>query len=245
MRSSGGNLVNVLLTVCIFLALAGVSPARAAAAPGGATAQVDAEGKVSARPDMATLVFEVLTEAPQAQAAAEENARRAETLLKALKPILGPEEKLKSLGYRVFPVSTYNQKLRRSEITGYRAENLFQVELRELSRLGSVIDTGLKNGANEIRGPNFKHAKLEELREQAYVAALERARRLADALAKSQNLKVTRLLEVYTSPGVMPAGSPRQALSKAKAAAPAATTPIEVGEEEIRAHIWAVFELGP
>jgi uncharacterized protein YggE len=242
MRRSPRNLASLLLAVGMLLVLPGASPARTAAA--GATAQVDAEGKVSARPDMAILVFEVLTEAPQAKAAAEENARRADTLLKALKPLLGPEEKLKSLFYRVFPVSTYNQKLRRSEITGYRAENLFQVELRDLARLGSVIDTGLKNGANDIRGPNFKHAKLEELKEQAYVAALERARRLADALAKSQNLKVSRLLEVSTSLGVMPAARPMEAMRKAKAAAPAPTTPIEVGEEEIRAHIWAVFELG-
>jgi uncharacterized protein YggE len=233
------------LLLGLSLALAPVFAAWAAA-PGSPTLlEVEAEGKVLAKPDMARMVFEVVTQAPQAQAAAQENARRAEAMLEALKKALGPEEKVQSLGYWVNPVTTYNQKLRRTEITGYKAENRFQAKLKDLNRLGQVIDTALHNGANEVRGPYFEHSRLEELQEQAYAAALKRARRLAEALAQAQGLKVIRISEIYTSrPPVFLRRAPK-AEASVEAGTPAPATPIEVGEEEIRAHLWAVFELGP
>jgi uncharacterized protein YggE len=233
------------LLIALGLVLPWISPAWAA---GGAATllEVDAEGKVMAKPDMATLILEVITQAPQAEAAAAGNARQAEALLKALKKMLGAEEKVQSLSYRVVPVRTYLEKPRRWELTGYKAENRFQVKLRDLTRLGAVIDTALKNGANEVTGPYFRHSRQEELEQQAYVAALQRAKRLAEALAQSQGLKIKSLQEVFTSWGFMlRRGGEGRAARAQEAGAPAPTTPIEVGEQEIRAHIWAVFELAP
>jgi uncharacterized protein YggE len=230
------------LILLIGLALGLGSSARAGASPA-TLLEVEAEGKVLAKPDMATLVFEVNTQSPQAQAAAQENARLSARLLAALKKTLGAEEKVQSLGYRLTPVTSYQEKLRRTEITGYRTENRFRVKLKDLNRLGQVIDTGLSAGANEVRGPYFGHSREEELQEQACVAALSRARRLAEALARAQGLKVSRLVKVNTTRGLIP----RRPLEtrRLKAAAPAPTTPIEVGEEEIRATLTAVFELTP
>lgn len=206
-----------------------------------AVAEVDAEGKVLAQPDQATLILAVDTQAPQAQAAAEENARRADALLKALAQLLKAEEKVQSLSYRLSPVRTYNDTRKKWEMAGYKAENRFQVKLRELKRLGAVIDTALKSGANEVSGPTWGHSRLEELRLQAYAEAMQKARRLAEALARAEGLKVKRLQEVYTSRQVPIPRRGGAMMEKALAAAPA--TPVEVGEEEIRVHIWAVFEL--
>ena len=52
-----------------------------AAADAGPTIAVEAEGEVAAVPDLAMLTVEVETRAPQAEAAAQENSRRAEALL--------------------------------------------------------------------------------------------------------------------------------------------------------------------
>ena len=56
----------------------------------GPTIAVEADGKVMAVPDLARLTVEVETQAPQAAAAAQENARRAEALVQALKQVFDP-----------------------------------------------------------------------------------------------------------------------------------------------------------
>ncbi len=187
-----GNILILTVVALVFLPLAAWAAENAQAT----VVELESEGMVQVKPDKATLNFSVVTDAPQAQEAAKTNAGQAETFLAAVKKILGPEEKVKTLQYQVMPLFRQvdrvqgKEKTRTSEITGYRASNLFQVELRDLTKIGPVADTALKNGANEVQGPYFSHTQEEDLQNQAAVKALERARKLADALAQATGTKV-------------------------------------------------------
>ena len=179
---------------------------------------------------------------PQAEAAAQENSRRAEALLAALKQALGPGDQVKTLGYHLSPVYAPQVKNGPLEIKGYQAVNRLQVKLQGTARLGAVIDLALKNGASAINGPFWGYAHAEELQRQAAVAALERARRLAEALAQSQGLKIKGVEKISTGIRILPLGGPERAM---RLAAAAPVTPIEVGAEEIKASVQAVFLVEP
>jgi uncharacterized protein YggE len=235
----------LLLAGC--LAAAGPAAATADAGPTGPTGptiSVEAEGKVAAVPDLAMLTVEVETRAPQAEAAAQENSRRAEALLQALKQTLGPGDQVKTLGYRLSPVYAPKVKSGPLEIKGYQAVNRLQVKVQGPGRLGAIIDLALKNGASGINGPFWEHSRAEELQRQAAVAALERARRLAETLAQSQGLKIKGVEKISTVHRFLPLRA-AGAVMQAAAGAPAPATPIEVGEEEITATVQAVFLVGP
>jgi uncharacterized protein len=202
------------------------------------------------KPDKATFNFTVVTEAPQAQEASQANAKEAEKFLAAVKQVLGPDDNVKTLQFYVNPIFRRvekvqgKEKLRKDEIAGYRASHRFQVELRDLAKLGPVADTALKNGANEVHGPYFSHTKEEDLRNQAVVKALERARKLADALAQAAGLKVVQVKKMSTSHAIHPR------FEMAKAAPMAAPgrgvdTPIEVGDITYRARLTVTYELAP
>ena len=205
------------------------------------TIAVEAEGKVTAVPDLALLTLEVATTAPQAEAAAQENSRRADGLLKALKQGF-PEDQVKTLGYRLSPVYAANDKVRPPEIKGYQAVHRFQVKVKGPARLGAIIDLALKSGASGVSGPVWAHSRLEDLQREAAVAALERARRLAEALAQTQGLKIKGVEKISTGLQYHPYRGAGEAM-RMSAAAP--TTPIEVGEEEIKASVQVVFQLKP
>ncbi|MCL6621938.1 MAG: SIMPL domain-containing protein [Syntrophobacterales bacterium] len=240
----------MILTVCLLTCLiAGGARAADKTAPEPATVEVEAEGEVFAKPDQAALFFHLETEAATAQEAAAANARLSEGFLKALKALLGPEESLKTLTYHIFPV--YQQvergqgqkKVQTQEVQGYRARHVFEVKVKDLGRLGKLLDTGVEHGATRVRGPFFEHSRLEELQQQAAAKALTKARNLADALARAGGLKVRRLKQLSTLSLPQPlraAGAEMRML-----AAPAPETPVEVGEESIRARVRAVFELTP
>ena len=213
------------------------------------TVELESEGLVQVKPDKATFNFTVITEAPQVQEAAKANARESEKFLTAVKKVLGRDDKVKTVQYQVFPVFRTVEKVqgkervRKDEIVGYRASHRFEVEVRDLDKIGLVADTALKNGANEVRGPYFSHTQEEDLQNQAAVKALERARRLGDALAQAAGLKVKRVLKLGTAQALRP----RQ-FSLAKAAPPGAAdgeTPIEVGEITYQARLMVTYELAP
>jgi uncharacterized protein YggE len=228
----------------LFLLMAVLIPGAAAwgAEPETPSISVVAEGKVAAKPDMATLHLEVETQAPQSQAAAQENARASDALLQALKKVLKPEEKIKTLSYRLVPLRSYQDKAKPQAITGYQAMHRFQVEVRDPARLGLVIDTAFKNGASKVNGPFWGHSRLEELQRQAAVEALGKAQRLAAALAQAAGVKIKGLQRLSTHQQTIYPRAAADVFLKARSAPP---TPVEVGEEEIKASVTAVFAVGP
>jgi uncharacterized protein YggE len=214
-----------------------------------ATADLETEGTVQVKPDKATFNFTVMTESPQAQEAAKENAREAETFLTAVKRVLGKDDKVKTLQYQVLPIfrrvekTQGKRKINTDEIAGYRASHRFEVELLDLEKIGQVADTAVKNGANEVQGPYFSNTQQDDLQNQAAVKAFERARKLAEALAQAAGLKVKRVIKMSTTQNIYP-----RMLSMAKAAPPAGsevTTPIEVGDITYRSRLTVSFELAP
>lgn len=229
------------LAVAALMALGCISPAWSAEAPSPPTVSVEAEGKVRAKPDMATLTLEVETQAATAAAASSENTGRAQTLLAALKPALGPEDQVRTLSFRVLPVRAPRDKTRPLEIKGYQAVHRLEVQVKDLERLGQVLDTALHRGASQINGPYWGHSRLEELQRQAAVDALGRGRRLAEALAQAAGLKIQGVEKISTGVHLRPL----RAAGEVYLAPPGGAPPIEVGEEEIKAQIQAVFRLAP
>jgi uncharacterized protein YggE len=235
------------IIVSFFLAalvIAGLSlpPAQAAQTPSPPSISVDADGKVLATPDQATLTLEVETQAATAAAAGQANALQTGQVLQALKPALGPQDQVRTLGYRLMPVYSYKDKTSPPQIKGYRAVNRLEVKIMDVARLGKVIDTAFKSGASRVNGPYWGHSNFEELQRQAAVDALKRARRLAEALAQAASLKITGVDKISTGLRLI---TPRAASANYLAAKAAMPTPIEVGEEEIRAHVQAVFLVSP
>ena len=232
-----------LQPLLILLLLIGVPGAAARAAePGPPTISVDADGKVAAKPDMATLTLEVETQAPKSQTAAQENARRSDALLKALKKVLAPEDKIQSASYRLLPLRNYRSKEKPQAITGYQAVHRFKVEVRDPARLALVLDTALEHGVSRVNGPYWGHSRLEELQRQAAVEALGKARRMAEALAQAAGVKIKGLYRLSTRQQTLYPRAAADVFLKAKAPVP---TPIEVGEEEIKASVTAVFAVAP
>jgi uncharacterized protein YggE len=232
----------ILSFFLVALTVAGLShPAPAAAPPSPPSISVDAGGEVLAVPDVARLTLEVETQAATAAAAGQENAKQTDRVLTALKAKLGPGDKLRTLGYRLTPVRTYKDKSAPPEITGYQAVNRIEVKVMDVARLGAMVDTALTSGATRVNGPYWSHSRLEELQRQAAVNALERARRLAEALAQAAGLKIKGVDKISTGIRLIAPRAAREGALMARAAAPAPSTPIEAGEEEIKAHIQAVF----
>jgi uncharacterized protein YggE len=226
--------------VALAIAVLAVAPARAAAKPEPPSIAVDADGKVLATPDLATLTLEVETQAATATAAGQQNAKTAAQVLKALKKDLGPKDHVRTLGYRLVPVYSSPKKSAPPAVKAYRAVNRIEVKVVDVNRLGAVIDTALKSGTSRINGPYWSFSRIEELQRQAAVDAFNRARSMAEAVAQAAGVKIKGVEQIST--GLRFIG-PRVLRAEYKKSLAAPATPVEPGEEAIRAHVQVVFLL--
>ena len=201
--------------------------------PGPSTIEVAGKAKIMVMPNMATVSFAVETSAKKAKQAVSENAENTGVLLKALGGITAKEVTIKTSGFNLTPIYDKDNRLRPK---GYRASNSVILETKSIDKLGAFIDEASKVDVSRIGSLTFSTDRDEELRKEAAVKAVQKARKIAEDLAKAAGLTIKKIIKLSYSPR----GPVRPFRMEAMAAA--ARTPIEVGEMSIEESVDVVFE---
>lgn len=201
---------------------------------------VQAQAEASQAPDIATISAGVVTQAADGDAAMRENAGQMNRVLAALKSAGVAERDIQTSGVNLHPQYRYVEN-QAPQITGYQASNTVNVKLRDVARMGKVLDALVASGANQINGPSFGIDKPEPLFDQARVEALKLAQARAETYAKALGLRVRRIVSIGEGGAGMPAPMPRMAMMKAEAYD---STPVAAGESSVSVSLDVVFELG-
>jgi uncharacterized protein YggE len=205
---------------------------------------VSGDSLVRARPDTAIISVAVVTQAQAALAAQQENARRSEAMVRALKSAAGAGAEVETSGYSLQPQYNYREN-QTPVIRGYEARNTVTITLGDLSKVGAVIDAATAAGANNIDNLSFTLRRDEPARDQALAAATREALRKAQVMAVALGGRVGRIVEVQEAS----AGRPVpiydvQAQARGAVASKAMEqTPIEIGTLDIRAQVQLVAEI--
>ena len=127
-------------------------------------------------------------------------------------------------------------------IVGYQASNTVNVKVRDLSKLGKVLDAFVANGANQINGPSFEVDKPDEAYDEARLAALKKAQARADTYAAALGMKVRRIVSINEGGASFPRPMPMMRAMAADGFAK--ETSVSPGEASLSVSIDVVFELG-
>lgn len=116
-------------------------------------------------------------------------------------------------------------------VTGYTAENLLRVTLRDLGLAGAIIDSTVAAGGDHARlqGIQFSFARPEVLATLARKRAIENAAAHAATFAKAAGVKVGSVLSIAEQP----ARGGERPLAFAAQRLEAKSTPLETGESAI------------
>lgn len=203
----------------------------------GTVLSVTAEAEVSRKPDMATITAGVVTDAPTADAALADNARRMSGVMAALKRAGVAERDIQTSQLSVNPQVAY-QDGRAPRVTGYQAVNNVTVKLRDMGAVGKTVDALVAQGGNQLNGIGFGLADPDSALDAARADALKKARARADVYASAAGMRVKRIVSISES-GDMPA-PPMPMMAMARAAP---ETPVSPGEISLTARVTVVFEL--
>ncbi|MGD0883472.1 MAG: SIMPL domain-containing protein [Thermodesulfovibrionales bacterium] len=207
------------------------------------TISVTAEAKDYVTPDTSVVTLAVETTGKAASEAVEENGRRAEQVVKALRLLMGSEKgtSIKTSSFSVEPIYEYDNINKRNLLTGYRARHQVTVTIRKVEMAGTIIDSGIQNGANEVDGVTFALSELKEYCEGVLKKAADEAQHEAAFVAQTLGARISGVKSISPSCGTeTPRPIYRQALMAAQAV-PARETSIESGDIAVNASISIVF----
>ncbi len=155
----------------------------------GTLLNVSAEAEAKRVPDIATLSAGVVTQAADGNAAMRQNAEQMSKVMAAVKAAGIADKDVQTSGINLSPQYTYKEN-EAPKINGYQASNTVNLKVRDITRLGKVLDALVAQGANNINGPSFSIDQPEPVYDEARVAALKKAQARAETYAKSLGLKV-------------------------------------------------------
>lgn len=205
----------------------------------GTRLDIVARGEVTRVPDLATISAGVVTQAVTADAAMRDNATRMAAVLAALKKAGIADRDVATASISLNPQYRYAEN-QPPEITGYQAANTVTIRFRDVAKAGNVLDTLVKQGANQINGPTLSIEKPQTALDEARTAAIKDARARAELYAKAAGLRVKRILSISESADFSP---PRPVFMARAEVAQQADSKVMAGEQDVGVTVNVSFEL--
>lgn len=203
--------------------------------------RVHGEATVSVEPDQAQIDIGVITQGSTAQAASDANSKQANAVIEQLKSA-APTATIKTVNFSVNPNYRYPKDGGTPTILGYTANNTVRMDLNDIALVRKVIEAATKSGANNVNRLNFTLKDEKPFRARALSDAAGQARSGAEALAKSLQLRLGRVLQVEEGQPVII--SPARQVEFAKAESNT-EPPISAGNIDVHASVNITFELLP
>ncbi|HEX8102009.1 MAG TPA: SIMPL domain-containing protein [Solirubrobacteraceae bacterium] len=233
----------IALTAALALVPATTAGAQAPAEP--TTLSVTGTGTVQAKPDTATISIDVRRVGVERERPRTSVNRRTRQIIGAVRRLGVRREDIQTSG-----ITLDEQRLRPRHKGGrtrirYVAHNSLTVRTTALEVVGRIFDVATRAGATDFSGPEFEVVNRTPHRADATAAAVDDARRRADAAARALGLRVVGVRSISLDPS-----EPTRTFDEAGAlpvsgeADGGESTPVTPGLEDIGAVVSVVFVLG-
>ncbi len=206
------------------------------------TVSVSGSGSVTLEADNATVSLSVITRGKEITEVSSENAKKMTAI----------QDALVQKGIKKDSISTENFSLRQETsydrgktIYGdYVVTNQINIFVKDINLVSDVIDTSLKNGANQLSSLSYGVNDTELAEKQAKILAMQQAQEAARVLAGTAGSKLGKVLSISESNGNY---FPKARLMKAEAIdelfSDSVATPVSAGKTTVTVTVDAVFEL--
>ena len=197
-------------------------------------------GIVEAIPDMATISLGVTNEAREAGAALQATSDTVREILTRLEAAgIAPRDvQTNNLSLQPLWVRPNNNSNTPPRITGFVARNSLSVRVRDLEKLGGVLDQVVQDGANTFNGLRFSVDDPEPLMADARAAAVKDAINRAEQLARAAGVTLGPIQSISEH-----GGRAQPVMMEMASARMASDVPVAAGEVSLSAQVSIVFAI--
>lgn len=180
------SVLSIIVLLIGALTLAGCAlfqaPQQTAAPANVRTLSVNGTGKVVLVPDIAYINIGVHTEAADVSSSLSNNNDLATAISNALQAEGVELKDIQTSNFNVYPMQQYDN-MGQATGTVYVVDNTVSITVRDLSKLGKLLDVAIRSGANNIYGITFDIADRESALASARDLAIKDAQSKAQAVA--------------------------------------------------------------
>ncbi|HPH98030.1 MAG TPA: SIMPL domain-containing protein [Anaerolineaceae bacterium] len=156
---------------------------------------VNGTGKVYITPDLAYINIGVHTENKEVSGALTANTAQAQQVAAALAEMGVDPKDIQTSNFNIYPMQEYGPQ---GEMIGtkYVVENTVYVTVRDLAKLGAILDKVVSVGANTINSISFDVTDKTKALSEARKLAIQDARTQADEIAAAAGVSLGDLMNV-------------------------------------------------
>jgi uncharacterized protein YggE len=205
-----------------------------------ATVSVSGVGTATVVPDTASVQLGVTVTEDTLTAAQASASTQMQAIIDSLKAAGIEDKDIQTSSYYVSVVQNYDSNGNPSEVTSFQVQNQVNVVIRDISKVGDVLDGAVAAGANTIYGVNFYVDDSTAAASQARALAVQDAHQRAQELAEAAGMTlgpVVSISEGYSSGPVYGRGG------AGMAAEAAPSTPIQAGTSTVEVDVTVVYQL--
>jgi uncharacterized protein len=206
----------VLAALGCTLCLSGVAMAAETDRP--RTVSVSGQGEVQAEPDRAFVTLGVESRKLKLEEARADVARTVDAVLKLSRDLKIDPKHVRSTRVNVQPEYNWDNNARERNLIGYFVSRQIEIDLRDLDKLGQLLERATDLGVNQLGDPRLDSSKRRELEREALAKAVEDARANADTVAKASGGRLGAARTVSANSGVIAPPMPMMRMKAAMAA---------------------------
>jgi len=154
---------------------------------------VTGEADLKEPPDTAVVVLSVVTQNKAALEAQQQNARKSNAVMQAVKEAAGAGVEVETSDYRLQPQRDWYGSMPR--IVGYEARNSVTVRTGTLDNVGALIDAATVAGANSVESVDFVLRESNPARGRTLSEATKQAMAKARSMAEALGGRIVRVVE--------------------------------------------------
>jgi len=175
----------------------------------------------------------------------EENTKKMNAIIDSMKEQGVEEKDLKTTGFNIYPRYEWHEKTQfypngRRVLVGYEIRQSLEVKIRDMEKIGVIIQKATDAGANQVGDLRFTIDDEDEVKKQARGQAIDKAKEKAKELASQLDVKLVRIVS-FNEGGIAPR---YYAFEEAIGMGGEDKAPqIEVGENKIEVNVSITYEI--
>ncbi len=219
------------------------------------TITISAHSEIYAKPDLALVVASIINDAKTVSEAMASNTKSINAVIAFAKSQGVDAKDLKTTNFSIYPRYEWQtQKVcvvppcpsGKRVLIGYEVNQSLQIKIRDMAKIGNIVQGITEAGANRINNLSFSIAKKDELQKKVRDEAIKKAKAKAKDLASKlgiQLVKITRFTE-NNIPPIYPYPQRLLTAGTSKGDESNKSIPqIETGANKIEANVSITYEM--
>jgi len=209
------------------------------------TITVSGQGEVQAEPDRAVVQLGIESRKPKMEDARAEVTKTVDAVLKLTRDMQIDPQYVRATRINIQPEYNWDNNTRERHLIGYYVSRQIEIDLRDLDRLGRLLERSFDLGVNQASDPRLDSSKRRDLEREALAKAVQDARLNAEAVAKAANARIGAPRSISASSGYVQPPMPMRMKAVAMAESVDASQTYQSGQMTFNGSVQIEYDLVP